>query len=278
MTKTIVEQFSLKNKIIIVTGGAGLLGEMHAEAILEAEGTPIILDMNQERIDEVVHRLKDKYKKELSGYICDITKKEKIEEILNIVLKNYGRLDGLVNNAANNPKIGKDQNSKTLERFENMSLDFWNKDIEVGLTGTFLCCQVFGNYMASKKTGVILNFASDLAVIAPDQRLYRQEGLAEDSQPVKPVTYSVVKTGVLGLTRYLSTYWAENNVRVNSISPGGVFNGQDEVFLGRVSERIPLGRMANRDEYKSSVVYLLSEASSYMTGANLVIDGGRSVW
>lgn len=278
MTKTIVEQFSLKNKIIIVTGGAGLLGEMHAEAILEAEGTPIILDMNQERIDEVVQRLKDKYKKELSGYTCDITKKEKIEEILNIVLKNYGRLDGLVNNAANNPKIGKDQNSKTLERFENMSLDFWNKDIEVGLTGTFLCCQVFGNYMASKKTGVILNFASDLAVIAPDQRLYRQEGLAEDSQPVKPVTYSVVKTGVLGLTRYLSTYWAENNVRVNSISPGGVFNGQDEVFLGRVSERIPLGRMANRDEYKSSVVYLLSEASSYMTGANLVIDGGRSVW
>lgn len=278
MTKTIVEQFSLKNKIIIVTGGAGLLGEMHAEAILEAEGTPIILDMNQERIDEVVQRLKDKYKKELSGYTCDITKKEKIEEILNIVLKNYGRLDGLVNNAANNPKIGKDQNSKTLERFENMSLDFWNKDIEVGLTGTFLCCQVFGNYMASRKAGVILNFASDLAVIAPDQRLYRQEGLAEDSQPVKPVTYSVVKTGVLGLTRYLSTYWAENNVRVNSISPGGVFNGQDEVFLGRVSERIPLGRMANRDEYKSSVVYLLSEASSYMTGANLVIDGGRSVW
>ena len=132
--------------------------------------------------------------------------------------------------------------------------------------------------MAENRSGVILNFASDLAVIAPDQRLYRKDGVADNEQPVKPVTYSVVKTGMLGLTRYLSTYWADKNVRANSMSPGGVFNGQDENFLKEVNYRIPMGRMASRDEYKAAIVFLLSDASSYMTGANLIIDGGRSVW
>jgi NAD(P)-dependent dehydrogenase (short-subunit alcohol dehydrogenase family) len=130
--------------------------------------------------------------------------------------------------------------------------------------------------MAKHNSGVIVNVASDLAVIAPDQRLYRVDGLTEENQPVKPVTYSVVKTGLLGLTRYLATYWSNANIRVNAISPGGVFNGQPEVFLSRIKQLIPMGRMANRDEYQGAILFLCSDASSYMTGTNLVIDGGRS--
>jgi NAD(P)-dependent dehydrogenase (short-subunit alcohol dehydrogenase family) len=146
----------------------------------------------------------------------------------------------------------------------------------VGLTGAFLCSKIIGTEMARRKNGVILNVASDLAVIAPDQRLYRNDGLPDDQQPVKPVTYSVVKTALVGLTRYLATYWADAGVRVNAISPGGVFNGQSDEFVTRLSALIPLSRMADVDEYKGAILFLCSDASSYMTGANLVIDGGRS--
>jgi NAD(P)-dependent dehydrogenase (short-subunit alcohol dehydrogenase family) len=132
--------------------------------------------------------------------------------------------------------------------------------------------------MAARGGGVILNIASDLAVIAPDQRIYRKEGLAEDNQPVKPVTYSVVKSGMIGLTRYLATYWAAKNVRVNAISPGGVYNGQSDEFVQKLTNLIPMGRMAHVDEYKGAVLFLVSDASSYMTGGNLIIEGGRTVW
>jgi NAD(P)-dependent dehydrogenase (short-subunit alcohol dehydrogenase family) len=137
---------------------------------------------------------------------------------------------------------------------------------------------VFGAEMACRGKGVIVNIASDLALIAPDQRLYAVDGLPDEAQPVKPVSYSVVKTGLIGLTRYLSTYWADRGVRVNALCPGGVENGQDAEFLRRIAERIPLGRMATRDEYQGAMLFLCSDASSYMTGAVLAIDGGRSAW
>ena len=151
-------------------------------------------------------------------------------------------------------------------------------DIRVGLTGAFLYSRYFGGEMARRGRGVILNIASDLAVIAPDQRLYRVDGAAEHEQPVKPVTYSVVKTGLIGLTRYLATYWADRGVRVNAVSPGGVFNNQPTEFVGHLQDRIPMRRMANVDEYQGAILFLCSDASSYMTGANLVIDGGRTCW
>jgi len=192
------------------------------------------------------------------------------------ILDRFGRLDILINNAANNPKM-EARNGKNFARLEDFPLDTWEADLRVGLTGAFLCSRVFGSEMARRgQGGVILNMASDLAVIAPDQRIYRDENLPEAEQPVKPVTYSVVKTGLLGLTRYLATYWHKSGVRVNVISPGGVYNGQPDQFVDRLSRLIPLGRMANIDEYRGAILFLCSDASSYMTGSNLVIDGGRS--
>ena len=164
------------------------------------------------------------------------------------------------------------------QRLEFFPLEQWDADLNVGLKGAFLCSQVIGSEMARRKQGVIVNVASDLAVIAPDQRLYRKPGLPEDQQPVKPVTYSVVKTGLIGLTRYLATYWAGSGIRVNAISPGGVYNNQADDFVERLANLIPLGRMANANEYQAAILFLCSDASSYMTGSNLVIDGGRSCW
>ncbi len=189
------------------------------------------------------------------------------------------RVDILVNNAAIDPKMKGGAGMVESSRLENFPLEQWNVQVAVGLTGAFLCSQAFGTQMAQDgKGGVILNIASDLSVFSPDQRLYRKADLPDDMQPVKPVTYSVIKTGLIGLTRYLATYWAECGVRANALSPGGVFNGQDEVFLQKLSALIPLGRMAQRNEYRCAVQFLCSDASSYMNGQNIVMDGGRSAW
>jgi NAD(P)-dependent dehydrogenase (short-subunit alcohol dehydrogenase family) len=272
------QRFSLEGRVVAITGGAGLLGRKHAEAIAEAGGIPVLLDIGAEAVEAAAARLSEAYGVHALGLVCDITDKARIEAALAAILDRFGRFDALVNNAANDPKVGPGADGNRLTRFENLTLAHWHGDIAVGLTGAFLCAQVFGHYLATHGGGTILNIASDLAVIAPDQRLYRIEGQSEESQPVKPVTYSVVKSGLVGLTRYLSTYWADAGVRVNAISPGGVYNGQDGDFVRRLAQRIPMGRMADKDEYKASVVYLLSDASSYMTGFNLVVDGGRSVW
>jgi NAD(P)-dependent dehydrogenase (short-subunit alcohol dehydrogenase family) len=278
MSKNVMERFSLAEKVIIITGGAGLLGSKHAEAVAEAGGIPVLLDINEDKLETVAGKIKDDLRAEMLFFRCDITNKSEIKKCLDKIIERLGRLDGLVNNAANDPKVGPGADAKKLSRFENLSEDHWNDDISVGLTGAFFCAQVFGHYMATHGGGVIVNIASDLAVIAPDQRIYQISGLPPEDQPVKPVTYSVVKAGLIGLTKYLATYWAESGVRVNAISPGGIYNGQDDDFVARLTYRIPMGRMAAKDEYKASLVYLLSDASSYVTGINLITDGGRTCW
>jgi len=274
-----MDVFDLNGRVAIITGGAGLLGVKHAEAIAEAGGQPVIADLDLERAKRAAGSISDQYGVDSIGVSVDVTSRPSIEVLLKTVLSHYSSIDILINNAANNPKVETTLYGNTeWSRFENFPIETWEDDLAVGLMGAFLCCQVIGSAMAAKGRGVILNIASDLAIIAPDQRIYRKTGLAEDQQPVKPVTYSVVKSGLVGLTRYLATYWAGKGVRVNALSPGGVYNGQPAEFVEKLSALIPLARMANVDEYKGAVLFLVSDASSYMTGGNLVIEGGRTVW
>ena len=269
--------FDLTGRVAVITGGAGLLGEQHARAIASAGGIPVLVDLSSERATEKAERISAEHNVPAWGCRVDITKHDELKDFLAQLLGRFGRLDILINNAANNPKV-EDSAEVDFSRFEHFPLAQWEADLAVGLTGTFLCSQVLGSEMARRGGGVIVNVASDLALIAPDQRLYRQPSLPPDLQPVKPVSYSVVKSGLLGLTRYLATYWSAQGVRANALCPGGVYNGQPADFVVRLSELIPLGRMAHVDEYRGAILFLCSDASSYMTGAILVVDGGRTCW
>jgi NAD(P)-dependent dehydrogenase (short-subunit alcohol dehydrogenase family) len=266
----VADHFDLTGRIAIITGGAGLLGRQHAQAISGAGGIPVLLDISH-RVESVA--------KEFGGWgrRTDITSAQDLARCRDQVMERHGQIDILINNAANNPKM-ESRSDVNFSRFESFPIAQWSADLCVGLTGAFLCSQVFGSEMARRGRGVIVNVASDLALIGPDQRIYRQEGLPEHLQPVKPVSYSVVKSALLGLTRYLATYWADRGVRVNAIAPGGVYNGQPEEFLAKLSRLIPMGRMAKIDEYQGAILFLCSDASSYMTGTSLVIDGGRTCW
>jgi NAD(P)-dependent dehydrogenase (short-subunit alcohol dehydrogenase family) len=269
--------FDLSGRVAIVTGGAGMLGYHHGTILAAAGANVILLDLARTSPWIRAEQLQVAHGTECLGLAADITSEESLWQVRDAILDKFGRIDILINNAANNPKVEADPQGKQWSRLENFPLDVWNADIAVGLTGAFLCSRIFGTEMAKRSRGVIVNVSSDLGVIAPDQRLYRKDGIPEDQQPVKPVTYSVVKTGLIGLTRYLSTYWTAQQIRVNAISPGGVFAGQPQEFTSKLHQLIPMGRMANEDEYEGAILFLCSDASSYMTGHNLIVDGGRSV-
>ena len=272
------ELFRLDNKIIVITGATGLIGRKHAEAIACYGGTPILLDLSQDAVNNFSTELNQKYKVNSVGFAIDITDEKMVEDNANFLVEHFGKIDGLVNNAANNPKV-EDSKKVNFSRLEHFPLNIWNEDIAVGLTGSFLCAKHYGYQIAQNSNGgSIVNISSDLGLIAPDQRLYAKDGVDDDNQNVKPITYSVVKTGLIGLTRYLSTYWAEKNVRCNAICPGGVENGQPEGFLKEVNAKIPMGRMANADEYQGTLIWMLSDASSYLNGAIVPVDGGRTSW
>lgn len=275
----VIEKFKINGKVCVITGGAGLLGIMHAETILEAGGFPILLDNNQEKLNQAVDLLKKKFNhKDLDGFIGDITQKDNLDDIKNKIIKKYKKIDILINNAANNPKMENSNNNRNWTRFENFPEFLWNQDLDVGIKGAFLSSQVFGSAMVTQGRGVILNISSDLGIIAPNQEIYKKPGLKENEQNVKPVTYSVIKHALIGLTRYLATYWANKNIRVNAICPGGVFNNQEKEFVEKLVKLIPMKRMANKDEYKSAILFLISDASSYMTGSIISVDGGRTCW
>jgi NAD(P)-dependent dehydrogenase (short-subunit alcohol dehydrogenase family) len=274
------EKFSLTGKTALITGAAGLLGMEHAAGLLEIGAAVVLTDIGRPALETAQAALGKNFDpQKIMTAVMDVSQPQAVRTVAEALRQEGVTVDILVNNAAIDPKIQGEQGMVETSRLENFSLAQWDLQVAVGLTGAFICSQVFGSAMAQREGGgVILNIASDLSVFSPDQRLYRKPNLPEDMQPVKPVTYSVVKAGLIGLTRYLATYWADKGVRCNALSPGGVYTGQGHEFVRRLSELIPLGRMAQRDEYRSAVQFLCSNASSYMNGQNIVMDGGRSVW
>jgi NAD(P)-dependent dehydrogenase (short-subunit alcohol dehydrogenase family) len=275
-----LKKFDLQGRTALITGGAGLLGIEHAAALLESGCSIVLTDINQAALDAAKdYLINASEKSSVVVYAMDVSQTYSIRSVANALSVSGTRIDILVNNAAIDPKVKKGHGIIETSRIENFSIDQWNLQVAVGLTGAFLCSQVFGTLMAAdNKGGVILNIASDLSAISPDQRLYRKNGLADELQPVKPVTYSVIKAGLVGLTRYLATYWADKGVRANALSPGGIYNGQGDEFVQRLTSLIPLNRMADANEYRAAVQFLCSDASAYMNGQNIIMDGGRSVW
>jgi NAD(P)-dependent dehydrogenase (short-subunit alcohol dehydrogenase family) len=268
--------FSLASRVAIITGGAGLLGVRHAEAIASAGGIPVLADIRGEEAGAKAADIAKAFGVPAMGVTCDITGAKSVDALLKTVRDTYARVDILVNNAANNPKVEGAQ--RDFSRLEQFPIEQWNADVAVGLTGAFLCARIIGGALAAQRHGVIVNISSEYGMLGPDQRLYEQHGVPPGEQPVKPVTYTVVKAGLHGLTLYLATYWAAAGVRVNTITLGGVENAQPREFLDRAGTRIPMGRMALPHEFQGALVFLCADASSFVTGTNLVVDGGKSVW
>ena len=267
----------LVNQLVVVTGASGLLGQQHSLAVLEEGGKVVMLDIDFEKLKSFKFSLAHDYAQRIQTYVCDIRDEIQVREVAKKITETFGTVTGLVNNAAINPSVEK--NTSRFERFETLSRDSWTEELDVGLWGSVVCSRVFGEIMLKSNSPCsIINVSSDHGLIAPMQHLYWVDGKPEEEQPVKPVTYSVVKHGLIGLTRYLATYWAKKNIRVNALCPGGVENGQNAEFSEKFKAVVPMERFANPDEYKGAIVYLLSNDSSYMTGAVMVVDGGRSVW
>ncbi|KAB7884538.1 SDR family oxidoreductase [Poseidonibacter ostreae] len=258
--------FSLKNKIALVTGGAGLLAAEFAIALREFGATVILADINIDGCNKNIERIN------LDGIesaTLDVTSKDNWEKVLEEIINKYNKIDILVNSAAFTNQTKTSSFNKT---FENVELDDWNKMLDVNLTGSFLGCQAVSKYMINQKSGSIINIASLYGLVSPNHKMYPGTGI------VQPVAYTVSKHGIIGLTKYAATWLAEKGIRVNSITPGGIYNNHDELFLERFSNLSPNGRMTEKEELRGAIVYLASEASSSVVGHNLVVDGGWTVW
>ncbi|MBM4171018.1 MAG: SDR family oxidoreductase [Ignavibacteria bacterium] len=264
--------FSLENKTAIVTGALGLLGKEHCKALYEAGANVVVTDLDEQECIKFA----DSLGINSIGCKLDVTDSENIKHVKKTVLNKFERIDILVNNAAINDMFENPKAALELSKFENYPLELWQKSIDVNLTGVFLCSQIFGTLMAKQKSGSIINIASTYGITAPDQSLYKNE--KEEQTFFKPPAYSATKGAVIMFTKYLASYWGKEGVRVNSLSPGGIENNQDEFFIQKYSSKTPLGRMAQPTDYKGALIFLASDASSYMTGANLVVDGGWTCW
>lgn len=251
----------LKNKNIVITGGNGFIGKQLCNAFLDQGSKVFILDITN-----------PKFKNKSIFFKTDITKENDLKKFLTFLKQRKIRIDVLINGAAKDYVPTKKNLNKEKLSLENFSEKVWKEDLDVGLTGSFLTTKILGSYMAkSKKNGVILNISSDLGIIAPNQDIYKKNNF------IKPVSYSVVKHGIIGLTKYTASYWAKKNIRCNAIAPGGIFNNQDNSFIKKINQLIPLGRMAKKNEYNGLILFLCSDLSSYITGSVIVADGGRTI-
>ena len=268
---------TLEGKSAVITGAGGLLGPHHAIALSYAGAKVYLLDIDDHGLDNCKKKLlKENPNASVEIFNADITNLESIESLSNSLTNEGIFIDILINNAALNPTM-KEVEEGVTGRVEDYDLNEWNKELNVGITGAFICSRVFGSKMAEKEKGVIINISSDLAIRAPDQRVYSPTESFDDIKSYKPLGYSIVKTALIGMTRYLAEYWGHKNVRVNALLPGGVYNNQPKELVENVKKRTLLGRWANVDEYEDVIVFLASDSSAYMTGQSIIMDGGRSV-
>ena len=261
------EIFDLSNKVILLTGSSGLLGRLYSIGLSEAGATVILADKDIALSKKLVKEIRKKYNNDSIAIKVNLESKRSISAMINTVNSKFSKIDVLINNAAyqGNSKIRK-------SGFENLSLDIWNNAMNINLTSIFLTCQLVGKQMIKQQYGNIINIGSTYGIVAPDQKIYGNSG--QNSAAF----YAATKSGLIHLTKYLATYWEGKGIRVNSLSPGGVFNNQDPEFIKNYAKKTPMNRMANKEEYVDSLIFLASDASSYMTGSNLVVDGGWTAW
>jgi NAD(P)-dependent dehydrogenase (short-subunit alcohol dehydrogenase family) len=271
-----LKQFSLEGKVAVVTGALGLIGKQHCYALAEAGATVVVTDINQEKCVAFASELSAQFQRSMLGFAADITKVDSLKALRDAILKAFGKLDVLVNNAAINDMFENPTAAAELSKFENYPLELWQKSLDVNVTGVFLCSQILGTEMAKRGTGSIINVASTYGIVAPDQSLYKKPDGSQNFW--KSAAYPATKGAVISFTRFLAAYWGHRGVRVNTLSPGGVENAQDDYFVKNYSAKTMLGRMAEPTDYKGAIVFLASDASAYMTGANLIVDGGWTAW
>ena len=276
MSKTL-ELFSLEGKVAVVTGGAGLLGEQFVETLICAGALVVVVDINEAKLDALRAKFSGDLAEKLWCVCQDVSSKAEVEALSLEILGKYSTVDILINNVGLDPKADKENKDLLSHSFEDYPLELWRQSIETNLTAPFLCSQILGRIMAENKQGVVVNVASTYGLVAPNQSLYQKDG-EQGQELFKPVAYTVAKAGLMQLTRYLAAYWKDRNIRVNSLVPHGVANNQDSDFIKRFAELSPLGRMADKEEMNAALLFLASDASSYMTGTSLVVDGGWTAW
>lgn len=269
-------RFSLHGKTAIVTGAVGLLGKQHCEALAEAGANVVVVDRDLAACRDFAEALAHIYRVKTLPLAVDITNPEALKQGWDAIKTTFGRFDVLVNNAAMNDMFESPTAAAELSQFEHYPLELWQRSLDVNVTGMFLCSQIWGRELAAQGSGSIINIASTYGIVAPDQALYRKPDGTQSFY--KSASYPTTKGAVIAFTRFLAAYWGAKQVRVNALSPGGVENNQDEYFVEAYAKRTPLKRMAKRDDYKGALVFLASDASSYMTGTNLVVDGGWTAW
>lgn len=273
--ESIFKKFDLTGRVVIITGAAGLLGTEYSYTLAGAGANVVLADVNGAGAASLARRVTEATGVEAMAVETDVSEPASVQAMAGAVIERFGSVDALVNNASLDPKFDPSHAEEHTNRFETFPFKAWQRASDVNITGMFLCAQAVSKPMLEAGRGVIVNISSTYGLVGPDQRLYQREG---QSSHYKPVTYTVSKAAAIGLTRYLSTYFAGTGIRVNTLTPGGVFAGHDDEFVQRYSAKTILGRMAEPDEMSAALLFLISDASSYMTGANLIVDGGWTAW